>query len=373
MLIGIDANEGNVEKKVGISEYVFELLHEFQKLSHSARTFEIYLKSIPSKDFPEKNSNWKYTVFGPSKFWTQFALPLKLYTQKDKPNVFFSPAHYAPRFSPIPSVISIMDLAFFHFPELFTKRDLYQLHSWTRYSILNASQVLTISNATKSDIIKLYNIPKERVTVIYPGIKNHETKGTFSMKELQEKYTISSNFILFIGTLQPRKNIERAIEAFSLVKKTSSRDLQFVIIGKKGWKFEDILNAPAKYDVEKDVKFLDFVPDSELPTFYKNAKLFLFPSLYEGFGLPVLEAMGFGCPVLTSNVSSLPEAGGDAAHYVDPNDSQAIADGIKKIIEDSAYRKSLIAKGSIQVKKFSWEKAAKETLSVLEEVGSAKS
>ncbi|HVZ59059.1 MAG TPA: glycosyltransferase family 1 protein [Patescibacteria group bacterium] len=375
MTIAIDANEANVELKVGVSEYVFELLQQFNRLQVAGRRWQIYLKEQPGDNFPPESENWQYKVFGPKKMWTQVALPVSLYFKKDKPDVFFSPAHYAPRFSPVPTVVSIMDLAFFHFPEYFTKKDLTQLHSWTRYSAKKARAIITISNASKNDIIKEYGVPGERVHVIYPGIKTLTSLAPhiYPMQEMQTKYNLSKNYILFVGTLQPRKNIARLIEAFSLLqqqKGQSVADLQLVIVGKKGWKYEDILAAPKKFGVEDKVRFLDFVPDEELVMLYQNAVCFAFPSLYEGFGLPILEAMRLECPVLTSNVSSMPEAGGEAALYVDPENVKDMSTQLYKIVTDDKLRKTMIAKGREQVKKFSWEKAAKETLVVLEDVAS---
>ena len=190
------------------------------------------------------------------------------------------------------------------------------------------------------------------------------------MEDLKKKYGIKGEYILFVGTLQPRKNIVRLIEAFSRVSRSSliPNTLSLIIVGKKGWLYEEILEAPKKFDVQGKVKFLDFVPDEDLPAFYKHAVCFVLPSLYEGFGLPILEAMKYGCPVITSNISSLPEAGGDAALYVDPLDVNDITKNLELIIKDSELRKKLIEKGYEQVKKFSWEKTAKETLKVLESI-----
>lgn len=373
MRIGIDGNEANVERKVGISEYSFELIKQFSFLKREDIFWKIYLKSEKNDDFPSISKNWTYSIFGPSKLWTQIALPLNLYKDSNRPHVFFSPGHYAPRFSPVPTVISIMDLAFFHFPEYFTKKDLTQLHNWTSYSVKQAKRVITISQATRSDIIKLYGITGEKISVIYPGIKEESNiVNNISMSEIKSKYNISQEYILFVGTLQPRKNIEKLIESFSLLlRKNESENtkLQLVIVGKKGWKYESILSAPKRFGISERVKFLDFVPDEELASLYRHAQLFVFPSLYEGFGLPVLEAMKHGCPVLTSNISSLPEAGGDAAIYCDPENSKDIAEKIEKIIKDSSLRKEMIEKGYKHIKNFSWEKAAKQTLAVLEEVG----
>lgn len=368
MIIGIDGNEANVERKVGISEFAYRLLLEFYK--NEDIKFEIYLKETPRSDMPKEQSGWKYKVVKPRKFWTQVGLPLSLYTQKNKPDVFFSPTHYAPRMSPIPTVISIMDLAYIYFPYAFKKNDLYQLKNWTAYSVRNSKRIVTISQSSKNDIIKEYKTTGEKVAVVYPGIKqnvkikNNELR-IMNREELQKKYNIGKKYILFVGTLQPRKNVVRLIEAFAKMKES---ELELVVIGKKGWLYEDILSAPQKFGVEDRVKFLDFVGDDDLPSFYKHAQLFVLPSLYEGFGLPVLEAMKYGCPVATSNISSLPEAGGDAALYFDPENIDDIAKTITKILEDEKLRQTMIKKGYEQIKKFSWEKSAKEVLNVLKEV-----
>lgn len=374
MIIGIDGNEANVHKRVGISEYAFQLLMQFSRNQRAGITNQIYLKSKPLQTLPKETTTWNYRVFGPGKLWTQWRLPLDLYTHRPRPDVFFSPTHYAPRFSPIPTVVSVMDMSFLRFPELFNKSDLYQLQSWTKYSVQNAARVLTISNSSKDDIIKAYNISAEKVVTIYPGIKEITTlePRIYGMNQLQDKYHLSGNFILFVGTLQPRKNISRLIEAFARIKNheqtKDNKDLELVIIGKKGWLYEDILAAPQKHGVENSVKFLENVTDDELTIFYKNALCYVLPSLYEGFGLPVLEAMKQGCPVITSNVSSLPEAGGDAALYVDPEDVEDITQKITQVITDKNLREELVAKGKKQVAKFSWDKAARETLEVLQQV-----
>ena len=370
MKIGIDGNEANVDKKVGIGEYAYELLVEFSKPLSSEIEFEIFLKTEPRVELPKTSGNWKYNVFGPKKLWTQIALPLNLFMDFPKPDVFFSPTHYAPRFSPVPTVISVMDLSYVHYPELFKKSDLYQLRNWTSYSVKAAKRILTISNSSKDDIIKLYHVPEDRVIVTYPGVKQAAQINS-SMEKLKEKYTILGEFILFVGTLQPRKNIVRLIEAYSKLVAQSKKVPQLVIVGKKGWLYEDILSAPKRFGVEKGVIFLEFVPDSDLALLYRNALCFVLRSLYEGFGLPILEAMRYGCPVVTSNVSSLPEAAGDAAVYIDPNNTEDIAQKLKLVISDLKLREELIEKGKKQVQKFSWEKAAKETLEILKGVTSS--
>ena len=376
MLIGIDGNEANTSKRLGVGEYAYELLMQFSALCHSREggnpdhKFLIYLKNEPLPTMPKPSNNLKYRILKPKKLWTQWRLPLDLYLHNPRPDVFFTPTHYAPRFSSVPTVITILDLAYLYFPEMFKKTDLYKLKNWTAHSVRNAKRIITISQSTKNDIIKEYQIPEEKIIVVYPGVKPtvYPQPQSFTMDTLQSKYKISKNFILFVGTLQPRKNISRLIEAFAktLTQKETPHDLQLVIVGKKGWLYEDIIKKPTELGIEEKVKFLDFITDDELATFYKNAICYVLPSLYEGFGLPVLEAMQHDCPVITSNVSSLPEAGGDAALYINPKDASDIALKINILIKNEQLRKELIKKGKKQAAKFSWEKTAKETLKILE-------
>lgn len=405
MIVGIDGNEANVEKRLGVGEITYQLLLQFSNEKRKTKNvkYVIYLKSNPVAGMPEQEEGWTYRVLKPGKLWTQWRLPLDLYMHNPRPDVFFTPTHYAPRFCPVPSVISIMDLAYVYFPELFKTRDLYKLDNWTKYSVRNATKIIAISSSTKNDIIKEYKVEPDKVEVVYPGIKlkNMKSPQDKSKEQLFDKYNVSRNFILFVGTLQPRKNITGLMEAFNKVIKSSSQqviksprsslrprsgltssgqevksqnmeNLELVIIGKKGWMYEEILNKPKELGIENSVKFLDFVPDEELGFFYENAICYVLPSLYEGFGLPVLEAMGYGCPVITSNISSLPEAGGDAALYADPKSPEEIAEKIMLLMENKELRQELIDRGFKQVKKFSWEKAARETLEALEEVAKSK-
>ena len=355
----------NLPNRVGSSEFCFQLLSKLSALDTS-NEYSIFLPVKPTSDLPKENEKWKYVAFHSKKLWTLLGLSKKL--KSYKLDVFFSPTHYLPLFTSSPSVVSILDVSYLYFPSLFKKKDLYKLKFWGGYSIRKAKKIITISNSSKNDIIKMYKVNPDKVAVVYPGIKIRDSESRIqNMEELKKKFGIDSAYILFVGTLQPRKNIVRLIEAFSKLK----GDIELVIVGKKGWQFEEILSAPEKYGVESKVKFLNSVSDEDLPSLYKNALCFCLPSLYEGFGLPILEAMQYGCPVATSNVSSLPEAGGGAALYFDPEDTEDINKTLQTLIDDEELRRKLIKKGFEQVKKFSWEKTAKETLKVLEEVGNA--
>lgn len=373
MNIGIDANEANVLSRVGISEYAYQILiklYAFREVNDNDYNYTIYLKSDPLEHLPNKTSWWNYKVVKPSKLWTQIGLPIHLITTSRKPDVFLTLTHYGPRFSKIPTIVSVMDLSYLHYPQTFKKNDLYQLTKWTEYSVKKAKKVITISNSSKNDIIKYYKVRPEKVKVVHLGLKNLSMNAP-SEKDLKE-FGVNQKFILFVGTLQPRKNISRLIEAFSRLPKEISSDHQLVIIGKKGWLYEDILSAPEKYNVKDKVVFLDYISDEDLPNFYRKAEVFVLPSLYEGFGLPVLEAMRYGCPVITSSVSSLPEAGGDAAQYFKPEDVDDIKKSIEKVLTDRSLREKMIERGREHYKKFTWEKAAKEVLSAIEEVAGVK-
>jgi glycosyltransferase involved in cell wall biosynthesis len=203
------------------------------------------------------------------------------------------------------------------------------------------------------------------------------TKVASSDAVVLDKYTLSAHYILSVGTIQPRKNYARLIEAFSIFLKKNKqrfRKIELVIVGKRGWLYDDILQAPAKFGIKTHVRFLQFVPDDELRALYKNALCFALPSLYEGFGLPVLEAMANSCPVVVSRSSSLPEIAADAGIYVDPEDVSDIAKGLLTAVRQRNLKqgKSRVKKGRARAREFTWERTARETLKVLEEVGEKK-
>lgn len=384
MLIGIDGNEANVKNRVGSGQYAFELLKQFSK--NKNHRFVIYLKDSPLPDLP-KNLNYK--VFGPKKFWTQFALPIKLtfglpdkafgfsrWRAGSKPNVFFSPAHYGPRFSPVPYVVTIHDLSYLHFPELFKKNDLYQLTNWSKYSIQNSAHIIAPSKSTKDDIVKNYKVSPSKITVTYEGYDKERFKPQpkIVIDKIKKKYKIIGDYLIFVGTLQPRKNIERLIEAFSLlVRARDTRGtldtldtLSLVIVGKKGWLYDSIFQKVKDLDLEDKVIFTDFVPDADLPALISGAKAYVNPSLWEGFGIPPVEAQACGVPIVVSNTSSLPEIVGDSAVLVDPLSIDAVKVGIEKILKDEKLRARLTKTGLENAKRFSWRESARITLEVLE-------
>ena len=362
MIIGIDGNEANVKNLVGVSVYTLRLLEYFRKKANKDLKFKIFLKHPPLKHLPKENNFFKYKVVkGP--LWSQITLPLyflKELFNKEKINVFFSPAHYAPRFLPFKSVVTIHDLAYFYFPDEFLKKDLYQLKNWTTYSVKRAQKVIAVSKTAKKDLIRFYNLPEEKIKVVYNGWERKRVKPkkpNFNLK--------SKDFILFVSTIQPRKNIVRLTQAFDKFKKETSSALKLVVSGKKGWLWKKIFDEIEKLESKNEIVFTGYASEKELAWLYENALFFVHPGIYEGFGMPVLEAFSYNLPVACSFTGALPEVAGEAALYFDPKNVEEIKDKIKKLAEDKKLRKELAKKGKEQLKKFSWEKCGKETLEVL--------
>lgn len=369
MLIGIDGNEANIKERVGSNQYAFEVITALSNLA-TDHEFVIYLKDNLISNLPKESSNWHYRVLKPKKFWTQWRLPLDLYINtRKRPDIFFTPGHYAPRFSPVPVIVSIMDLGFLKFPKQFTKKDLYQLKSWTKTSVEKARHVLAISESTKNDIIREYQVPENKITVTYPGFDKDKfnpmaskEKAKSVIETVKKKYGISKKYILFLSTLKPSKNIIGLLEAFKILT-NKGFGIDLVIAGKKGWMYEEIFEKTKKLELLDRVVFTDFVPNEDVAMLMSGAEIFVLPSFWEGFGIPILEAMACGTPVVVSDVGSLPEVVGDAGILVNPNEPNNIAQGITQAMSES---KKLKEKGLEQVKKFSWVKCAQETIKVLE-------
>lgn len=381
MIIAVDGYEANVPMRVGIGRYAYDILKNIYTIlaRSSGGNYEIriYLPQHPMPDMPKETRWWRYIVRGPSRLWTFAGLPLALASDCPRADVVYSPTHYIPRFTSIPRVMAIMDTSYLEYPGMFRKKDLFQLTHWTAYAAAHAAAICTISKFSKNAIIRAYKTPQERVFVTYPGFSMPTTPNVQDAT-ITGKYHISKHYILSVGTIQPRKNYIRLIEAFAKFlaqNKQKFGEIQLVIVGKKGWLYDAILEAPGKYGIGNKVKFLHGVSDNDLPSLYKNALCFALPSLYEGFGLPVLEAMAYKCPVVVSNISSLPEIAGEAGIYVDPKDVASITKGLLCAVRQRnlIQGKIRIQKGLSQVKAFTWEKAAKETLDVLTEVGRGQS
>lgn len=375
--LAIDGNEANVKNRVGSNMYAYELLNAIYELLDERQdlTVTVLLASDKLDDLPKEKKNWHYQVVKPTKFWTQWALPIHLFWNKNHYDAFFTPGHYAPRFSAIPYISSVMDLAFLYFPDQFRPEDQLQLTNWTAYSVQNARKVLTISNSTKQDVIKNYGKDGKDVFVAYPALPKTKFKTVNSKFKVLNKFKIKKPYLLYVGTLQPRKNLVKMIEAFEEVKnsklktrnsKKSFSDLQLVIAGKVGWLADEIANKAENSPFKQDIKLIGYVTEEEKLLLYKDAEASLLVGLYEGFGIPPLESISHGTIPIVSNSSSLPEVVGEAGILVDENDKNSIALGIQQVLDMTARQKAIYRKKMrVQVKKFSWKKSAER---VVEEI-----
>jgi len=359
MIIGVDANEANVKERVGVSTYAFNLLSFFKKKAEKNLRFKIFLKNQPQPDMPEEGRYFRYQVIKGRFFWSQIFLPWYLCQKKDI-NVFFSPAHYIPRFCPVSSVVTIHDLSFIYYPQDFLKKDLYQLKTWTAYSVKKAKKIIAVSQSTKKDIIKIYKIPEEKIEVIYNGYEKPKTvtPSKFKIKK------ISCPYLLYVGTIQPRKNLSLLIDAFYKFNQIYN-NYELVIAGKKGWLYKKIFDKVSDLGIEDRVFFTDYVTDFQLAYLYQNAFCLVMPSLYEGFGIPLLEAMSFNCPVVSSFSSSLPEIGSDACLYFNPLDVNDLVEKLLKLKDNEKLRNELTKKGCQRIKFFSWNNCGEKTLSTI--------
>jgi glycosyltransferase involved in cell wall biosynthesis len=357
MIIGVDGNEANVKEKVGVSVYTSEMLRYFHQQASPAVQFIIYLREKPLPDLPKETPYFSYDIVRGEHFWRDIVFPFHLY-KNPKIDVLFCPAHYTPRFSPVPTVVTIHDTSYIYFKDEFLKKDLYKLTSWSNHAIKNSTKVITVSNATKKDVVKNYHVASSKIKVIHNGFD----KSKEAYKDVGASFSLpKSPYFLYVGTIQPRKNIRTLITAFKSLHKKNPK-YKLVLVGKMGWLFGDIFDYVLEQELEDHIIFTGYVSNSQLAALYKKAECFIFPSLYEGFGIPLLEAMQHRCPVIASNAASLPEVGGDAAIYFNPKDPDELEGKIEEMINNASLRQSLVKKGLKRVQLFSWEKSARETL-----------
>ncbi len=370
MTIGINGNEANQKVRVGVGQYAYELLTHLK----SNDNFQIYLEDSPLPDMPKE---FEYKVFGPKKLWTLTGLQKKLIEEKTKgkiPDVFFTPTHYTPLYIPTKSVVSVMDLAFEKFKEYYKKKDLLQLKYWTQVSVMHADKILTISEYTKKDICSLYAVNPDKVVVTYPGYDTERFNPTVKLQskrsqELIKKFKLEMGYFVFLGTVQPRKNIERLVEAFANLPR---KNLKLVIVGmikegRGGWLYQPIFDKVKALGIEDRVVFTGYMPDEDIPHIYKGSIAYVLPSLYEGFGIPPIEAMAAGVPVVVSKVSCLPEVCGDAAIYIEnPYDIKSIKKSLQDILDmKPGELVKRVEMGQKWVKRYNWDDTAKKTLEVI--------
>jgi glycosyltransferase involved in cell wall biosynthesis len=296
--------------------------------------------------------------------WEHVALPVM--ARRDRLDLFHGPVNVVPRGLPCPSIVTVHDLAFLRYPATVPKGRYRYLSFETRSSVKRAAKVIAVSEATKRDIVELLKIDPGKIEVVPLGVDaRFRPASAREQAEFDARYRIDKPFLLTVGNLEPRKNLPRLLEAFAMVAPSIAHDL--IMIGSEGWLTGELRETLARLRLDGRVKMTGFMDDADLPRWYAAADLFVFPSLYEGFGLPVIEAMACGTPVLASATSSLPEVAGDAAVLFDPLRIDAIADAIVQLSGDATRKAELAGNGIVRAAEFTWTATAERTINVYRE------
>ncbi|MFQ5596309.1 MAG: glycosyltransferase family 4 protein, partial [Anaerolineae bacterium] len=333
-----------------------------------AHDFRLYFNTPPPAGLFPASPHLNYRVIPWPRLWTHARLSLEL--TRYRPDVLFVPSHVLPLICPVPAVVTVHDLGYLAYPEAHGRFDRWYLDWSTRRHTRVAAHLLTDSEATRQDLIRHYSADPNHITVVYPGLDPafRPIDDPNQLAAVRSRYGIHSEYVIHVGTLQPRKNLHRLLDAFERLPNTQYPipNTQLIFAGKPGWQIDDLVaRATAMTD---RVRLLGHVDQQDLPALISSARALAMPSLYEGFGFPVLEAMACGTPVVASNVSSLPEVAGDAALLVDPHDTDALADALAHILTDEDLRAELRRRGLQRARQFTWQRAAQQTLTILESV-----
>ena len=356
----------------GIGRYVRELTAALATLD-AANDYRLFVSSAPAGAMPAApaaNFVWKSTAISPrwlARIWQRARLPLPVEFFTGKVDLFHATDFALPHtLGSTRTLLTVHDLSFVRVPEAASPPLKAYLDAVVPRSVKRADQILADSHATRDDLIELYKTPARKITVLYSGVDQRfrRVAGGHVLEAIRAKYRLAGGpFILSVGTVQPRKNYSRVIRALAEVR-ARGLDLRYAIAGGKGWLEDEMERTIADTGMEDFVRLLGHVDDEDLPALYSLSRMLLMPSLYEGFGLPVLEAMACGVPVITSNVSSLPEVAGDAAIQVDPAETAALRDAIIAVETEPNLREQLVEKGYRQAEKFKWRRSAADLLSV---------
>ncbi|MBN1993929.1 MAG: glycosyltransferase family 4 protein [Anaerolineae bacterium] len=366
--IGLDYTAA-IRQSAGIGRYTREMVKALAQLDPETqyRLFVADVGKIFALSPPGPNFAWRTTRLSErwlARLWYRLRLPVWIQYWTGPLDLFHAPDFVLPPVKPgTPTFVTIHDLSFVRQPETVMPGMEAHLNRWVPHSVKKASHVIAVSEATRQDLIDLYRTPPEKITTLYHGVTPDFKPVTepADLLAIRQKYGLADRpFVLSVSTIQPRKNYRRLIQAFARINPSFS----LVIGGSKGWHYADIFAEVARLGLEGRVHFPGFIPDADLPALYSAAILFVYPSLYEGFGLPLLEAMACGTPVIASNQSSLPEVVGQAGLLVDPYDVAALAAAMSNILADPNLRQTLAQAGQVQAKKFTWEKTATRLLAL---------
>ena len=367
MRIAIDARK---LRDYGIGTYIRNLVRHLARIDASTE----YVLIVQPPDIEigaELGENFR-TVADWSRSYSmreQFTIPLDL--RREAVDLFHAPHYVLPPLTPCKSVVTIHDCIHLRFPQYLPNR-LGYVYARTSLWVAThrATRVLTVSETSKRDILRYFRVPEAKIDVIYNAIDERlgEAPSAEDVERVRERYQLNDPFVLYAGNIKPHKNLDRLIEAFNTLRRGGLENVKLLIIGDEVSKYATLRRAVHRYKLHKHVRFFGFVPDKTLASLYRLASVFVFPSLYEGFGLPPLEAMAAGTPVITSNVSSLPEVVGDAAILIDPYEPNEIAEAMRRVLTDPALREDLRARGLVRVKEFSWDRSIRRVRAIYGEV-----
>lgn len=376
MHIGIDAHAIGAQQG-GNETYIRGLIRALGEIDDRNR-YTIYLAEALAAEewregFARNHTNFEIRLLPKPTPLIRVPLFLSYELKRRPPHSRIDVLHVqytAPPFCRVPVVATIHDLAFEHMPETFTRRGSFQLKLTVRRTAQRAVRIATVSEFSRQDLLRTYNLLPEKVAVTYNGVESHfnTLAAPNETEDVRQRFGISRDYLLAVGSLQPRKNLVRLIRAYAKLRTENENfQPQLVIVGRKLWLADEIFAEVRKQRWAKDVILTGYVSDEDLPKLYRQATAFVYPSLFEGFGLPPVEAMACGTPVVTSNVSSLPEVTGEAALLIDPLDQSAIELALLQITGDQGLRARLREQGIEQAKKFTWRAAAEKTLQLYRE------
>jgi glycosyltransferase involved in cell wall biosynthesis len=368
MRVAIDARKLH---DFGIGTYIRNLLRQLARLDHDTE----YVLLCGEADLgvaAQLGPNFRAVLEPSPNYSIREQLHVPWVLRRERPDLYHAPHYVLPAGVSCRSVVTIHDCIHLMFPQYLPNRVAYAYARAQMWAAARRSDcILTVSDASKRDILNLFNVRPEKIVVIYNAIDTHFSvvPQEEAVARVRERYQLDHKFVLYVGNIKPHKNLVRLIEAFAALRRLDLEDLKLLIIGDEISKLPALRRAVHRHKLHKHVRFLGYLADDQLAVLYRLASVFAFPSLYEGFGLPPLEAMASGTPVVTSNVSSLPEVVGDAAVLVDPYDVDSIVEGLRSVLTDPARAAEMRRKGLERAREFSWERSVTKTLQVYRHIG----
>jgi glycosyltransferase involved in cell wall biosynthesis len=364
MLIGIDASRAVTSRRTGTEYYSLRLIQALLALD-SPHKFRLYFSRFHAETFSEMDiQRVELRIIPFARLWTHIRLGIEI--TRRPPGALFVPAHVLPLLTRVPAVATVHDLGYRHFPNAHPRRQRWYLDWSTRHNARAAQIVVADSEATKADLVKYYGTEPGRAIVAYPGIDEQlsPVDDPAEVAASMQRYGIANPYLLHIGTLQPRKNLVRLVQVFGRLAADST--IQLVLAGKKGWFYDDLYAQVKSLGLQDRVRFVGYIADEDKAALLTGATAYVFPSLYEGFGFPALEAQACNTPLVCSHSSSLPEVAGTGALYFDPKDSDDLAQALSRVLSEPNLRTLLVEEGRRNVRRFSWHSCAVQVMGALE-------